>query len=167
MREDERLSLLYPPFASALREVAKRARGLGVDLVYTNGLRTFEEQYDLWLLGRDPSGTIVDRSKIVTNAPPGSSWHQWGLACDFALVASRDGERIISIDWSSVADLDHDGIVDWLEAGTAAEAEGLKWGGRWRSPDLPHLEYPVTFSLADARKAFSIGGISKIWSLIA
>ena len=41
-------------------------------------------QQELWQQGRDINGKIIDPKKIVTDAPPGHSWHQYGLCVDVA-----------------------------------------------------------------------------------
>jgi peptidoglycan L-alanyl-D-glutamate endopeptidase CwlK len=38
-------------------------------------------------------------------------------------------------------DVDKDGVQDWQEFGQIAEECGLTWGGRWRSPDYPHVQW--------------------------
>jgi peptidoglycan L-alanyl-D-glutamate endopeptidase CwlK len=38
-------------------------------------------------------------------------------------------------------DVDKDSIPDWQEFGKIAEECGLTWGGRWRSPDYPHVQW--------------------------
>ena len=45
-----------------------------------NGLRTYQEQHRLYLQGRKTPGSVV------TNADSGESYHNFGLAFDFAVV---------------------------------------------------------------------------------
>jgi hypothetical protein len=33
--------------------------------------------------------------------------------------------------------------ADYEEAGKIAEDLGLEWGGRWKSPDAPHIQRPA------------------------
>jgi peptidoglycan L-alanyl-D-glutamate endopeptidase CwlK len=49
------------------------------------GLRTIEEQNVLYAQGRTKPGNIV------TNAKSGSSYHNYGLAIDFAILVDKDG----------------------------------------------------------------------------
>jgi len=44
-----------------------------------SGLRSYQQQAALYAQGRTKPG------KIVTNARPGSSWHNYGLAIDLGL----------------------------------------------------------------------------------
>lgn len=84
----------------------------------TQGLRTIEEQNALYAQGRTKPG------KIVTNARGGSSYHNYGLAVDLAII--QDGKVI----WTPSAD-----IV------AAFKKAGYTWGGDFKSiKDKPHFE---------------------------
>src|SRR6478609_5661733 len=48
------------------------------------GLRTIKEQDDLYAQGRTKPG------KVVTNARGGSSFHNYGVAFDFAILLDKD-----------------------------------------------------------------------------
>lgn len=65
--------------------------------VVTSGLRTMAAQTALYAKGRDADGNVVDQSAVVTDAPPGSSAHNWGLAVDVAL---QSGQGALSWDYS-------------------------------------------------------------------
>jgi peptidoglycan LD-endopeptidase CwlK len=93
-------------------------------------LRTFAEQQALYEQGRTKPGDIV------TNAKPGSSYHNYGLALDFALII--DGK---TASWNTLKDFDGDRISDWMEVVNIFKAAGWEWGGDWHSIiDKPHLE---------------------------
>lgn len=84
-------------------------------------LRTFEEQELLYEKGRSRPG------QIVTNARPGSSYHNYGLAIDFALQVN--GKLIWTV------------TKDWLTVANIFKARGWSWGGDWKSlKDYPHVE---------------------------
>jgi len=94
------------------------------------GVRTAEYQHSLYLQGRDggPAG-----SKIVTfkDGYVHKSNHQphadgLGHAVDLAWLGG---------DPFSVK-------LPWDAYGQAVEAAGLKWGGRWKMVDRPHVEMP-------------------------
>lgn len=102
------------------------------------GLRTIEIQNKLYAQGRTEPG------KIVTNAKGGSSFHNYGLAIDFAML--YDGK----LSWQIGQDFDHDNVKDWDEVVNAFKEKGFKWGGDWHSlKDYPHLE--KTFGLTWAQ----------------
>lgn len=96
----------------------------------TFGLRTMAEQQALYNQGRTTPGNIV------TNAKPGASFHNWGLAIDFALII--DGK---TVSWDIGKDFDGDHLADWMEVVNIFKAAGWEWGGNWTSlRDYPHLQ---------------------------
>lgn len=96
----------------------------------TQGLRTFKEQSDLYALGRTKPG------KKVTNAKPGQSIHNYGLAVDICLII---GGKVAS--WDTVKDWDNDRVADWYECVKIFAKYGWDWGGNWKTfKDLPHFE---------------------------
>ncbi len=96
----------------------------------TQGLRTFDEQNQLYQIGRTKPG------KKVTNAKGGQSIHNYGLAVDICLII--DGQ-IAS--WDTAKDWDNDQISDWYECVKIFAKYGWEWGGNWKTfKDLPHFE---------------------------
>jgi peptidoglycan L-alanyl-D-glutamate endopeptidase CwlK len=113
----------------------------GIKIVVTQGTRTLEEQAALYAKGRTAPGPIV------TNAKPGSSYHNFSLAFDIAVVGA-DGK----ITWDTKVDVDHDSEPDYIEVGLLGESLGLEWGGRFKSlVDLPHFQVSFGLSLKDLR----------------
>lgn len=100
------------------------------------GLRTIEEQDALYAQGRTKPGNIV------TNARGGSSFHNYGVAIDFAILLDKDGNGTYDeLSWDIKKDNDKDGVADWLEVVKVFEAAGWEWGGKWASiKDYPHLQ---------------------------
>lgn len=100
------------------------------------GLRTIDEQNALYAQGRTKPGNIV------TNAKGGSSYHNYGLAIDFAILIDKDGNGTYDeLSWDIKKDNDKDGVADWLEVVKVFEAAGWEWGGRWSSiKDYPHVQ---------------------------
>lgn len=109
-----------------LQECARR----GLLLRITSTLRTFDEQRSLYAQGRTAPGPVV------TAAPPGYSYHNFGLAFD-------------------VCQIGHDPFPEsegfWDRLGDIGESLGLAWGGRWKHPDRPHFEWHGAGTLADLR----------------
>ena len=96
----------------------------------TQGLRTFQEQTQLYAIGRTKPG------KKVTNAKPGQSIHNYGLAVDICLII--DGK---TASWDTAKDWDNDQIADWYECVKIFAKHGWQWGGNWKTfKDLPHFE---------------------------
>jgi peptidoglycan L-alanyl-D-glutamate endopeptidase CwlK len=96
----------------------------------TQGLRTFDEQAELYAIGRTKAG------KKVTNAKAGQSIHNYGLAVDICLII--DGK---TASWDTARDWDDDKIADWYECVKIFAKHGWQWGGNWKTfKDLPHFE---------------------------
>lgn len=96
----------------------------------TQGLRTYKEQQDLYDQGRTKPG------RKVTNAKPGQSIHNYGLAVDICMII--DGK---AASWDTVKDWDNDRIADWYECVKIFAKNGWDWGGNWKNfRDLPHFE---------------------------
>jgi peptidoglycan L-alanyl-D-glutamate endopeptidase CwlK len=128
-----RLQLLHPKlrdeaislFADAECALKGRAKPR-----VTFSLRTMKEQLAIYNQGRSTPGPIV------TNAKPGASYHNWGLAIDFCLIL--DGTEV---SWNTLKDYDGDKVSDWMEVVNIFKAKGWEWGGDWRSlKDYPHLQ---------------------------
>lgn len=98
--------------------------------------RSIEYQNELYAKGRTKPGSIV------TNAKGGSSYHNYGLAVDFAILVDKDGNGTYDeLSWDIKKDNDKDGTADWLEAVKIFEAAGWEWGGKWSSiKDYPHVQ---------------------------
>lgn len=114
-------------------ELLRNARDAGIRLAITSGYRSLDQQRALYEQGRTKPG------KIVTNARPGTSWHNFGLAFDVAPLDSKGRPH-----WPNDLKL-------WQRIGELGELVGLSWGGRWKTPDLPHFEFHPNLSLRDAQ----------------
>lgn len=129
----ERAKLLHPAIRNEVIatitaiETAKFPPNISIRIV--QGLRTFAEQQALYEQGRTKPGNRV------TNSKAGQSYHNYGLAIDFALLI--DGK----LTWDIKLDSDRDGEADWMEVVDSFEALNYTWGGRFHSiQDNPHLE---------------------------
>lgn len=126
-----RLTGLHPVLAASANALIERSYARGVPIVITHGLRTIAEQNALYAQGRSKPGPIV------TNARGGTSYHNYGLAFDFALLLP-DGNYI---SWDMNRDGDKDKLADWQEIVQEAKLLGLEWGGDWKSfRDFSHLQ---------------------------
>ena len=152
-------NLLYPSFAEQLRYFESRLAGAKLPFYLYMGLRTFEDQDELYAQGRTKPG------QIVTNARGGESLHNFGLAADFVLDSQVEKPGI-QWSWEIRSDLNADHRGDWLQMGEIAESCGLEWGGRWkRFPDLPHVQNRYGLTLAEIKEIYRVGhGIKAVWS---
>lgn len=116
----------------ATRALAERlilaAEQAGLSLLVYSTFRSFAEQQALYDQGRTKSG------RIVTNAKPGSSFHNVRRALDVAIYHPENG----TIDWKWMDS--RAAAPDWLRLAEIGEEIGFSWGGRWKTPDRPHFE---------------------------
>lgn len=145
------LTSVHPVLASRVRLLAEKCAANGIPLRVTCGLRTYGEQAELYDQGRVVPG------KVVTNAKPGHSAHNFGYAVD--IVPGLDGFPDFRPDW--------DGLdLRWKQVLAMAKVCGLSEGAEWRTfPDRPHLyldECPAN-PTDDMRQAYTEGGMKSVW----
>ena len=138
-----RVNSLHPRIRQEVHDLIEKveAKMPGAAVRIVQGLRTFAEQDALYAQGRTKPG------KIVTNSKAGQSYHEYGLALDFALLYDIAGDgKYTTMSWNTLKDFDKDGEADWMEVVDVFEEAGYVWGGRFHSiRDNPHIE--KTFGL--------------------
>lgn len=134
---------LHPVVADYTEKLIEEAGAIGISILITDGYRTPEEQDRLYRKGRDQNG------RIVTNAKGGQSYHNFGLAIDFALL-DEDGEPL----WDIAYDGNKNGEPDWFEVAELAKELGFEWGGDWANfTDYPHLQMTFGYSIEELQHA--------------
>jgi peptidoglycan L-alanyl-D-glutamate endopeptidase CwlK len=140
------IAVLTPDTLALVRKVIEAHAAIGETLVPIQTLRTFAEQDALFAKGRTAPGEpcrhagdnkarqpgmcpVHPLGLTVTAAIGGHSPHNWGCAADFWFM--REGGLTSSV-----------GPAVWQRMGEIGEAAGMKWGGRFPSRDLDHLELP-------------------------
>lgn len=119
-------------FAKRLVTFEKKLDEHGIRVMMTDGFRSWQEQDKLYARGRTAPGPKV------TNAKGGTSWHNFGLAADYAFVING------KVTWSGPWDL----------FGRVARECGLEWGGSWTSlKDRPHVQWTKGKTLAQMRQS--------------
>lgn len=93
------LSGLWPPMAEAVRYLQAWCDFYNLNAIIVSGYRSNAEQAQLYAQGRTQSEIANRVSKqgrdgAVTDAPPGSSAHNYGLAVD---VEGRDQGSVIQL----------------------------------------------------------------------
>ncbi len=132
-RSEHLIARLHESIQARARDLLQLAFDNGIALVVTQGLRTLAEQKALYDQGRTKPGPIV------TNSPPGSSWHNFGLAFDVAELVGDAYHYPHDPAW-------------WVRVGELGKSLGLQWGGDFVTfVDRPHFEYHPGLRLADAR----------------
>jgi peptidoglycan L-alanyl-D-glutamate endopeptidase CwlK len=135
-----KLEGVHPLLADKMNYLVDFAqRHHGLEVIITQGLRTFEEQDALYAKGRTTPGLKV------TDARGGSSFHNYGLAVDFAIKV--DGK----LTWEDKIDSNESSGPDYDEVGKMGEEFGLVWGGRWKKSDRPHFQLTFGLSISDLR----------------
>ncbi|MBL8512154.1 MAG: M15 family metallopeptidase [Betaproteobacteria bacterium] len=126
MKNSRSLFDLQPHVEVKARGLIDRCAEAGIDIIVTSTLRDFEAQQALYDQGRSKPGSIV------TNAKPGDSAHNYGLAFD--VVPMRNGKPV----WGTSADPDRQ---LWQRIGEIGESMGLEWAGRWqRFTEYAHFQ---------------------------
>lgn len=119
---------ILPLVTRQAQEVIDDMAMLGHPVRIVEGYRTLERQAELYAQGRTKAGNIV------TNAKPGESYHNWGVAVDF--VFKHEG-------YNAKEEL-------WTTLGLIIEKHGFSWGGRWKNfPDRPHAELTMGYTIND------------------
>lgn len=149
-----RIQLLHPKVRDEAKRCIEEAElelPVNMAIRVVQGLRTIEEQNALYAQGRTKPG------RIVTNAKGGASYHNYGLALDFALLIDKDGNGTYDeLSWDIKKDFDKDRISDWLEVVTAFVAEDWEWGGSFKSiKDYPHLQKSFGYNWKDLLRKYN------------
>lgn len=130
---------LHPILKERSNQLIQQSAKKGIVIVITDGFRSAEDQNRLYEKGRTTDGNIV------TNAKGGESYHNFGLAIDFAL--KTPAENVV---WDMQYDGNKNGKSDWTEVVEMAKALGFEWGGDWpKFKDYPHLQIDFDLTVAD------------------
>lgn len=135
----ERINTLHPKIREKALEDYLTINTIlpkGIRLRFSEAYRSKKHQQDLYDKGRSKPG------KIVTNAKPGQSIHEYGLAFDIVLLYDRDGNGTYeSASWDEKKDFDKNGQADWTSVVLFFKSRGWSWGGDFKSIyDSPHFE---------------------------
>ena len=103
----------------------------GIDILVTCTLRSRDEQAALYAQGRTAPGPRV------TDAGPGRSAHNYGLAIDVVPIVNG------KLDWDRKDPV-------WQKVGQLGVTAGLEWAGSpgYPFPELPHFQHPNWRQLA-------------------
>lgn len=148
---DERSSKNVATLHSKVQQVFKNwiaecqimAAAHGYEYKAISGNRTWDEQAKIYAQGRTSPG------KIVTNAKPGYSNHNYGIAVDMGVF--KDGKYLDGLK-PAEAQAFHS------KAAVVAEKYNIEWGGNWKSfKDYPHFEYKTGKTLSQLRQLVTEG----------
>jgi peptidoglycan L-alanyl-D-glutamate endopeptidase CwlK len=132
---------LHPIVFAKQNELIAQTGKAGIKILISDGFRSSEEQDAIYAKGRTTEG------KVVTQVQGGHSYHNYGLAIDFALYTKK-GEVV----WDMEYDGNKNGQPDWMEVVAIAKQLGFSWGGDWNNfPDYPHLQMDFGYSIRQLR----------------
>lgn len=133
---------LHPIVQERSEQLIEMAAAKGIGILITDGFRSIEEQDQLYKKGRSARGSIV------TYAKGGESYHNFGLAVDFA-IKLPSGDVI----WNMQYDGNGNGIADWNEVADMGKELGFEWGGDWENfKDYPHLQMDFGLAISELQR---------------
>lgn len=139
-------SKLNPIVNERKNRLIQKAVEQNIKIVITEDIRSFKEQEELYQQGRTKKGNIV------TNTKAGESYHNYGLAFDYALLNSSG-----TIIWDTSYDGNGNGKSDWFEVADIGKKLGFDWGGDWTSfIDYPHLQMTFGISIAMLKEGYRV-----------
>jgi len=145
-----RIKLLHPKIANeiaSLIDAAEKEISPNISIRIVEGFRSFKEQDALYAQGRTKPGGKV------TQAKGGQSYHNYGLAIDFAFL-TNEGKQL---SWDTAKDWDSDNMADWLEVVQVFVKAGYTWGGIWKFKDQPHFEKIFGYNWKQLLKKYNEG----------
>lgn len=171
---ETRLADVHPELRRRIRATGVVMAQRGAPIRVTQALRTWPQQAALFAVGRKTPGASCVHNGIarrvgtcpehpwgltVTKAPPGYTWHNFGLAVD----AAPDDTSLPG--WQPDWNLAH---PCWRDLLAVAASFQLAEGATWRTyPDSPHF-YPEEIPKSPddlVRSVFADGGIRAVWDL--
>jgi peptidoglycan LD-endopeptidase CwlK len=130
---------IHPIVKERSNQLIQQSANKGIVIVITDDFRSAEDQDRLYEMGRSVEGNIV------TNAKGGESYHNFGLAIDFALKTPVE-----DVIWDMHYDGNKNGKPDWNEVVELAKTLGFEWGGDWSQfKDYPHLQMNFGLTVAE------------------
>lgn len=137
-----KLDGVHPDLQQRVPKIIQAMAVLGFEMRVTDGVRTQEQQYQLWRQGRQIPGPFATPER-----PLGSTV----TALDG--VAKKSNHQPVG-GFGRAVDMTFwvNGVPSWADDlpwrcfGECAKALGLKWGGDWKDkqgrpkPDNPHIE---------------------------
>ena len=132
------LNELLPEVKTRVEKFIQSCKDKGIDILVTSTYRDMESQAALYAQGRTTEG------KIVTNAGPGDSYHNWRCAVD--VVPLINGKP----DWDGSHPVQ-------ATIGELGEQAGLEWAGKWiHFKELAHFQYTNGLTIAQLKSGATI-----------
>ena len=140
---------LEPKLRGGYLKLSAALAELGFPIFLVEGVRSIDRQVELYAQGRTapgPGATEIPLEDAPLSAlrHGGRAWLTLGSPVTNAQAGESDHNPDLN-GYSRAFDFAFDDPDPWSEshpwelAGLAVEALGLRWGGRWSSPDRPHV----------------------------
>lgn len=139
-----KLQGVHPDLFMIASQILKWSADRGTPMVVTDGVRTADQQHQLWRIGREIAGTIVTHCDgYHTPSNHQAKADGYGHAIDMTFIDINTGRPR----WS-----DKD---PWAEYGAYAKSLGAEWGGDWtaKKRDRPHIQLPESYRNPDVLPA--------------
>lgn len=128
-----KISDLVPELQALAEIFSGKMAEAGIPFTITCTMRSQTEQDELYAKGRTEPGPKVTWTLNSKHIPRTGDKNR-ARAFDIAIL--RDGKPV----WDTKVNVNKNDEPDYLEAGKIGESIGLRWGGRFSSPDMPHFE---------------------------
>ena len=153
------LTNVYPEVSYRARKAIIQVRKeTGMQMRISDGARTFKKQNSLYL-----------QAQKVTDALPGLSYHNYGMAIDACFVGTnpyldlREDQTQPNSPYI-IAKAKQEEL--WSLWGRAVEENGLRWGGRFPKADNPHANILASLSVREMKQILEKAGIRAVWSAV-
>lgn len=149
----ERIDLLHPLVREEVHkiyfDICSKVATNYTRVRFSDTLRTYKEQDELYKIGRTKAGSKV------TWVKGGYSFHNHGLAIDIVLIIDKDKNGTFeSASWDTKYDGDEDKKSDWEECVKIFEAKGWQWGlinSKGERYDLPHFQKTFGYKASELK----------------
>lgn len=156
------IDLLHPALRKKVRAALEECHKQQLMVYVFESYRSPVRQQILYDQGRKTTG------RVVTNARPYMSWHNYGLAFDLVF----DGDERDGIQWSWDGDynttaLNGDKRSDYARVGEIFESYGFEWGARWKSfREMPHFQMTYGYDIRKCMSMLRNQGLQQVWNQI-
>ena len=151
------VNLLYRPFIEDILSLVYELHHKGCNLYIFEGYRSFERQSYLYEQGRTRLYDYLGRKlPKVTNAKPGFSYHNYGMAVDLVFDANiyKPGMQ-----WT------WDGNYSILGE-TLRKYPSLEWAGDWNKfKEFPHVQLVTDYDIYEL-KEFNESNVEDVWNVL-
>jgi peptidoglycan L-alanyl-D-glutamate endopeptidase CwlK len=145
------LNQLHPKLVKIATDAYNQAIKMtpkGVHPVIDATFRSFEESQELYNQGRTTPGTIV------SNAKPGRSWHNYGLALDLHLIVNNQD---LWFDTTPEGSAKAASDPNYKIVISVMKSAGFEWGGDFPGNfrDVPHFEMKMGQTLESLQAKYN------------